>query len=131
MAELDKIPQKTSVDIETVQLDESVVENVKKLNNDISTVIQRFGEIYIRRNELQADLKRLDDLQIQFDDEFAAKNAELRDVLDAIDDKYPQGRINLADGTIMYQPGAPTRKQMQTQQQQQPQQPSSMKVVKE
>ena len=48
-----------------------------------------------------------------------------------MDDRYPQGRINLQDGTIQYQPGAPTRKQ-QAEQQANPQaQPSGMKVSKQ
>jgi hypothetical protein len=115
MAELDKIPQKQAVEIETVKMEDSVLKNVTELNNQVANIISRFGEIYIRRNELQADLKRLDELQIQFDDEFKAKNDELREVLDALDDKYPQGRINLQDGTITYQPGAPSRKQIQQQ----------------
>jgi hypothetical protein len=115
MAELDKIPQKQAVEIETVKLEDSVLQNVTEVNNQIANIVSRFGEIYIRRNELQADLKRLDDLQIQFDDEFKAKNDELRELLDALDDKYPQGRINLQDGTITYQPGAPSRKQIQQQ----------------
>jgi len=96
-------------------LEDSVLQNVTEVNNQIANIVSRFGEIYIRRNELQADLKRLDDLQIQFDDEFKAKNDELRELLDALDDKYPQGRINLQDGTITYQPGAPSRKQIQQQ----------------
>ncbi len=134
MAGLDNIPQKQAVEIETVKLEESVVENVKTLNNEISIIVQRFGEIYIRRNELVEEMKGLDELQQRFDDEFKAKNLELRELLDALDEKYPAGRINLQDGTITYQPGAPSRKQMQAQSQQQAQQVSSaasMKVVKE
>ena len=58
--------------------------------------------------------------------------------MDAIDEKYPQGRINMQDGTITYQPGAPTRKQVAEQQQNPQPSPdamppggSSFKVVKE
>ena len=43
-------------------------------------------------------------------------NLELKEVLDSLDDKYPQGRINLQEGTVQYQPGAPTRKQLAEQQ---------------
>ena len=131
MAELDKIPQKQAVEIETVKMEDSVLKNVTELNNQVANIISRFGEIYIRRNELQADLKRLDELQIQFDDEFKAKNDELREVLDALDDKYPQGRLNLQDGTITFQPGAPSRKQLQQPPQQVSSASSGMKVVKE
>ena len=135
MAGLDNIPQKQAVEIETVKLEESIVENVKNLNNEISVVIQRFGEIYIRRNEIVEEMKNLDELQQRIDDEFKAKNLELRELLDALDEKYPAGRVNLQDGTITYQPGAPSRKQMQAQaenqQSKQVSSASSMKVVKE
>ena len=58
---------------------------------------------------------------------------ELKEVLDSLDDKYPQGRINLQDGTVQYQVGALSRKQIAEQQAQQAQQPATggMKVVKE
>jgi hypothetical protein len=48
-----------------------------------------------------------------------------------LDEKYPQGRINLQDGTIQYQPGAPTRKQQAEQQAQQQQSSNGVKVVKQ
>jgi hypothetical protein len=54
----------------------------------------------------------------------------LKEIIEALDDRYPQGRINLQDGTIQYQPGAPTRKQ-QAEQQAQQSSGSGMKVVKQ
>ncbi len=129
MSELDNIPQKQNVEIEIVKLDESTINTVVELNNNIANIVSRFGEIYIRRNEIKEELKNLDELQSQFDLEFKAKNQELLEFLDVLDEKYPQGRINLQEGTIQYQPGAPSRKQ----QKMQASQPSSqgMKVVKE
>lgn len=129
MSELDNIPQKQNVEIEIVKLDESTINTVVELNNNIANIVSRFGEIYVRRNEITDELKRLDELQSQFDLEFKAKNEELLEFLDVLDEKYPQGRINLQEGTIQYQPGAPSRKQ----QKMQASQPSSqgMKVVKE
>ncbi len=129
MSGLDNIPQKQNVEIEIVKLDEGTLNTVSELNNNIANIISRFGEIYIRRNELNDELKKLEELQTQFDAEFKLKNDELLEFLDALDEKYPQGRINLQDGTIQYQPGAPSRKQQRLQ----ASQPSSqgLKVVKE
>jgi hypothetical protein len=66
-------------------------------------------------------------------DEFKATNLQLKEIVDALDDKYPQGRINLQEGTVQYQVGALSRKQIAEQQAQQAQQPATggMKVVKE
>ena len=64
---------------------------------------------------------------------FKKNSIELKEILEALDDKYPAGRLNLQDGTVQYQPGAPTRKQLAEQQAQQQQHSSGngMKVVKE
>jgi len=133
MAELDKIPQKQSIEIEIVKLDEKVLESITELNQKAAGIIQEFGKVYVRKKEIELDIISMDDFLVQGQEELAATNKELRDILDALDEQYPQGRINIQDGTIQYQPGAPTRKQQAEQQAQQSQQPASsgMKVVKE
>ena len=133
MAELDKIPQKQSIEIELVKLDENVLNSITKLNQKAAAIIQDFGKIYVRKKEIELDIISMDEFLVQGQEELAATNKELRDIIDALDEQYPQGRINIQDGTIQYQPGAPTRKQQAEQQAQQAQQPASsgMKVVKE
>lgn len=116
MSELDKIPQKQNVEIETVKLDETTLKKLVDLNGVIANIVSKFGEIYVRRNELNEELKRLDELQSDLDSEFKTKNNELLDAVNALDDTYPQGRINLKEGTVQYQPGAPSRKQIAEQQ---------------
>ncbi len=120
MAELDKIPQKQTIEIETVKLDESLYNTILELQQKSNLYIADFGQIYIRKDELHEELKKLEEFLQTGKEEFKATNIELKQVIDALDDKYPQGRINLKDGTIQYQPGAPTRKQLAEQQSQQP-----------
>jgi len=135
MAGLDNIPQKTTVEIEIVKLDENVLESIKDLNQKSAGIINEFGQIYLRKKEIQDELTGLDDYLQKGEDEFKSINFQLKEIVDALDDKYPQSRINLQDGTIQYQPGAPTRKQQaeqQANQQANPQaQPSGMKVSKQ
>jgi hypothetical protein len=127
MAALDSIPQKQTIEIEIVKLDENVLKSITDLNQKSANIINEFGQIYIRRREIQEELIRLDDFLLKGEDELKSTSNELKEIFDALDDKYPQGRINLEDGTIQYQPGAPTRKQ----QAEQLAQPSGMKVVKQ
>ena len=129
MAGLDNIPQKTTVEIEVVILDEDILKTITDLNQKSAGIINEFGQIYIRKDELHEELMRLEEFLLTGKDEFKATNLQLKEVVDALDDKYPQSRINLKDGTIQYQPGAPTRRQ-QAEQQAQPS-PDGMKVVKE
>jgi hypothetical protein len=105
---------------------------MNELNGKINLLISDFGQIYIRKKELSEELIRLDDIVERAEDEFKAANNQMKEIVDSLDDQYPQGRINLKEGTIQYQPGAPTRKQLEEQQAQERQQQSSdLKVVKE
>ena len=130
MAGLDTIPQKQTVEIEIAKLDESLLESINDLNKKINLLINDFGSIYIRKKELNEEITRLDDILERAEDEFKVTNSQLKEIIDGLDDTYPQGRVNIQEGTIQYQPGAPTRKQL-AEQQQQAANSSKMKVVKE
>ena len=112
-----------------------MVTNIKDYNDKSTLIINDFGSIYMRKREIQDELIKLDEILEKGEDEFKAIQFQLKELVDSLDEKYPQGRINLQEGTIQYQPGAPTRKQMQEQQTQRPQKEQStgngMKVVKE
>ena len=133
MAGLDNIPQKQSIEIEIAKVDESILDTIKSLNDASNQLLLEFGQIYIRRKEIEDELIRLDSLLEKGESEFKKNSIELKEILEALDDKYPAGRLNLQDGTVQYQPGAPSRKQLAEQQAQQQQQSSGngMKVVKE
>lgn len=135
MAGLDNVPQSQQVTIETAKIDAEHLQSITDLNQKISGLINEFGQIHIRKKEIHEETVRMDDFLEKAEDEFKALNIQLREVIDALDEKYPQGRIDIQNGTIQYQPGAPTRKQLAEQQRnaQQQQQSSSdgMKVVKE
>jgi hypothetical protein len=130
MAALDNIPQKQTIEIEIAKLDEDVLSSITDLNQKSNAMITDFGTIYLRKKEISDELTRLDSILEEAEDKFKSVNAELKEILEALDDKYPQGRINLQDGTIQYQAGAPTRKQLAEQQQQQSS-GNGMKVVKQ
>ena len=110
MAELDKVPQKFSIDIETVKIDDEVLKTIKDLNDKLNVLIGQFGQIYIRKKDISQELISLDETLEQAEDEFKAVNNQLKEVIDGLDEQYPQGRLNLQDGTITYQPGAQIKK---------------------
>jgi hypothetical protein len=131
MAGLDNIPQQQQITIETAKIEAETLKSITDINQKINGLIVEFGQIHIRKKEISEELIRMDDFLEKGEDEFKMLNIELREVIDALDEKYPQGRINLQDGTIQYQPGAPTRKQQAEQLAQQQQSSNGMKVVKE
>jgi hypothetical protein len=127
MAGLDNIPQKQSIEIETAKVEESILDTINSLNDKSNQLLLEFGQIYIRKKEIADELIRLDSLLEKGEAEFKNASIELKEVLESLDDKYPAGRLNLQDGTVQYQPGAPTRKQLAEQQAKQ----ANTKVVKE
>jgi predicted nuclease with TOPRIM domain len=136
MAELDKVPQTQSVEIAVVKLSEELLNPIVELNQKSNMLINDFGQIHIRKKEITEELVRLDEILEKAEDEFKMTQVQLRELIDDLDELYPQGRLNLQEGTIQYQPGAPTRKEQAAQQQAQNQQnaqsqSSQFKVVKD
>lgn len=115
MSELDNIPTQQQITIETAKLEEETLKNINEINQKINGYLMDFGSMHIRRKEISEELIRIEEILEKTEDIFKAANKQIRELTDAIDEKYPQGRINLQDGTIQYQPGAPTRKQLEEQ----------------
>jgi hypothetical protein len=113
---LDNIPQTQSVEIATVKLDDATFEQIKELNQKSALLINDFGQIYIRKQQIQKELIQLDEILEKAEDEYKNTQDALNNIGEEVDEKYPQGRINIQDGTVQYQPGAPTRKQLAEQQ---------------
>lgn len=109
---LDNIPVKSTVEIETVKLDETTLNEVKNLNATLNGFVSEFGNLYLRRKDLMEESRRIDELTMKLEEEFKNKNDEFKKMMDDLDDKYPGGRLNIMEGTIQYQPGALSRKQM-------------------
>ena len=119
MAELDNIPQTQSIEIATAELDEATVDKIKELNQKSTLLVNDFGAIYLRKKQIQDELIRLDEILEKGEVDYKLLQDELNTIGEEIDEKYPQGRISIQDGTVQYQPGAPTRKQLAEQQAQQ------------
>ena len=115
MGELDKIPTQQQITIETAKLDEGILKNITELNQKVNNYLVDFGSIHIRKKEISEELIRLDEMLEKTEDVFKAANKQIKELMDDIDEKYPQGRINFQDGSVQYQPGAPTRKQLEEQ----------------
>ena len=115
MGELDNIPTQQQITIETAKLDEDTLKNITEINQRINNFLMDFGSMHIRKKEISEELIRIDEALEKTEDMFKAGNRQMKELMDAIDEKYPQGRINLQDGSVQYQPGAPTRKQLEEQ----------------
>ena len=116
MAELDKLPTQQQITIEQVQIDDETLNKLKTFNGRQGALLSDIGSIHIRKKELKETLEELDRVLEKSEDEFRIISSELKDVLDDLDDKYPQARINLQEGYLQYQPGSLSRRQLAEQQ---------------
>lgn len=110
------VPQIQNVEVATAKLDEDVIKQIQELNQKSSLLIQEFGGIYIRKQQIQEEMIRMDEFLEKANNDYKMYQQQLNEIGEQIDEKYPQGRINIQDGTVQYQPGAPTRKQLAEQQ---------------
>ena len=53
MAGLDNITKKKSIEIEIDKVDESILDTIKSLNDASNQLLLEFGQIYIRRKEIE------------------------------------------------------------------------------
>jgi len=106
------VPQIQNVEIATAKLDEDVIKQIQELNQKTALLVQEFGGIYIRKQQIQEEMLRMDEFLEKANDDYKMYQQQLNEIGEQVDEKYPQGRINIQEGT-------PTRKQLAEQQAQQ------------
>jgi hypothetical protein len=105
--------QKQQVELLTIKLGEDTLSSIKEKNAKINDIVNAFGQIYLRRKELNEELEKLDGTLEQAEADFKESNDELRTELNALEKEYPRGQINLQEGTLTYNPAV---KEQMTQQ---------------
>ena len=109
--ELDKLDMdntKTSIELETVQLEESTLESIKELNGKLNNIVNAFGQMYLRRKELHEELEKIEEGFEKAEQDFKSTNAELKEILNDLEREYRRGQVDLQNGTVTYQPSLKT-----------------------
>jgi allophanate hydrolase subunit 1 len=61
MAGLDNIPQQQQITIETAKIEAEALQSITDINQKIQNLIIEFGQIHIRKKEINEELVRMDD----------------------------------------------------------------------
>jgi predicted enzyme involved in methoxymalonyl-ACP biosynthesis len=77
------------------KLEESLVADIKELNNRKTQLFIEVGQIHLELRELK---NILDKKETQFDTTIG----ELNSILSQLEQKYPSGEIDLLEGTVTY-----------------------------
>jgi hypothetical protein len=67
---LDNIPVKSTIEIETVKLDENTFSEIKNLNQTLNSFVTEFGNLYLRKKDLMEESRRIDEITIKLEEEF-------------------------------------------------------------
>jgi DNA repair exonuclease SbcCD ATPase subunit len=79
----------------TEKLEVSLVEKLKELNTKKSELIVNAGQLHL-------DIKQLNDVLSLVEVEFENTSKELNSVLSDLEKKYPNGEIDLIEGTVVF-----------------------------
>jgi hypothetical protein len=80
---------------QTKKLESSLVEKLKELNT-------RKNELIINAGQLHLDIKQMNTVLSVVETEFENANKELNGLLFNLEKEYPNGEIDLVEGTVIF-----------------------------
>jgi len=89
--------------IQTSPLDPQVVQQLTNLQSYKNNLISTFGQLYVRRQEIEKEYEKIEEIQLETDEAYAKTNKEIDSILDSLKETYQNGSIDLNSGTITYQ----------------------------
>ena len=94
------------IELVTVELTDDILTPLKQGNGEIQNLVNTFGQIYLRRKELEDEMVKLEEGLERAEADFKTKNDEMRILVSDLEKDYPRGQIDLKEGTITYNPAA-------------------------
>ena len=119
--------QKQQIELVTIEVEKDTLEQIRQKNGEIQQLINTFGQIYIRRKELEEELSSLENALEKNEEAFKDKNKEIQSIIVELEKDYPRGQLDLQQGTITYNPAI---KEQMSKENSGPQAPE-LEVVKE
>lgn len=77
------------------KLESSLVEKLKELNT-------RKNDLIVNTGQLHLDIKQLNTMISVVETEFENTNKELNGILSDLEKQYPNGEIDLVEGTVIF-----------------------------
>jgi hypothetical protein len=81
--------------LQTEKLEESILSKIKELNNRKNELIANAGQLHL-------DVAELNKIILVIEDEYVQTNKELNIILADLNQKYPNGEINLLEGNVTF-----------------------------
>lgn len=84
-------------------LSPEILEKLRNSQSEINLIIMDLGQLGLRHRELRAELLKLDQLKISMETKFDELTESINLILSDLEKTYPQGEVDLRDGTIRFQ----------------------------
>jgi hypothetical protein len=81
--------------LQTEKLEESILSKIKELNNRKNELIANAGQLHL-------DVAEFNKIILVIEDEYVQTNKELNIILADLNQKYPNGEINLVEGNVTF-----------------------------
>jgi hypothetical protein len=86
----------------TETLDKEVVEKLSKIQSEQDNMVIALGQVAVQRRQFQKNLDELSKKEEEFGARLDKSINELNIELGELDKKYPNGQIDLENGTVIY-----------------------------
>ena len=80
----------------TEKLEESLIERLKELRNKQTELVLSIGQIHL-------ELKQMNSAMETMESQYLTITNELNEKLNDLEKKYPNGEVDLVDGTVIYE----------------------------
>jgi SMC interacting uncharacterized protein involved in chromosome segregation len=88
--------------INEVSIDTDTINELKEHNSNMSEVVSKIGELYIKKKTLQDDLEKIDSHLSDLEFSFNKSQEKLNTIVLKLENTYKNGRIDLERGLLLY-----------------------------
>ena len=86
----------------TEQLEQSVIDKLKSIQEEQNNMIIALGQSAVRKRQLQSQIADIESQENEFGNRIDKSIADMNTELAELDVKYPNGQIDLEAGTVLY-----------------------------
>ena len=86
----------------TEQLEQSVIDKLKSIQEEQNNMIIALGQAAVRKRQLQSQIADITSQEEEFGGRIDKSIADMNTELAELDVKYPNGQIDLEAGTVLY-----------------------------
>jgi len=90
------------MELKTEQLEQSVIDKLKSIQDEQNNMIIALGQAAVRKRQLLTQISDIEEQEEEFGKRIDTTISDMNLELAELDKKYPNGQIDLEAGTVLY-----------------------------